>query len=69
MTDSRFDLRVPTSTRTLCQWMLQTEPDGGEWWATDCGEGHQFMHDGPALNGYRYCPYCGGRLVVRQEEP
>jgi len=33
-------------------------------WETDCGNAHEFFADGPAENMYRFCPYCGRRIVV-----
>lgn len=45
-----------------CAW---TETDGGEGWATACGELHVILAGTPPENGYRYCCYCGQPLVAQ----
>ncbi len=45
-----------------CTWQ---ETDGGEGWATDCGEMHVIIAGTPVENGYRHCCYCGHSLVER----
>jgi len=37
-------------------------------WETDCGNAHEFFADGPEQNGYKFCPYCGRRIVVIESE-
>ena len=47
----------------ICEWQ---EPDvmSEGIWETDCGNAHEFFVDGPVENGYKFCPYCGRRIVV-----
>lgn len=55
---------VPRSLKP-CEWQYD------EWhnnWNTGCGEAHVFIADGPRQNGYKYCPYCGGKLEGRNPE-
>ena len=47
-----------------CQWVWE-DP---EYWATGCGEAHVFIADSPIENGYKFCPYCGKRLVEPEPE-
>lgn len=44
----------------LCRW--SPDPDG--FWETKCGELFEFTAEGPTENGFHFCPYCGGGLVV-----
>lgn len=43
-----------------CQW----EYDGNNRWETSCENTFLFFAGGPQDNGFRFCPYCGGRLEV-----
>lgn len=44
-----------------CEWQ---EEDGGGPWESWCGHLFEFNSDGPKENGFRFCPYCGKRLVA-----
>jgi len=37
-------------------------------WETYCGNAHEFFADGPVENSYKYCPYCGRRIVIIESE-
>lgn len=43
-----------------CRW---TEDSNGVF-ETACGEAFQCEADGPQENGFKFCVYCGGRLVT-----
>ena len=43
-----------------CAW--QEDEDGV--WETGCHEMFVFEADGPQENDFRFCPYCGGPLLV-----
>ena len=43
-----------------CQWSEDT--DGA--WATTCDEVFEFTAEGPKANGFKFCPFCGGELLV-----
>jgi len=45
-------------TSSVCSWK---EDDDGNW-KTACGEMFVFIDGGPKDNGFRHCPYCGGKL-------
>ena len=49
-----------------CLWRHYDSDTG--CYETSCGNIHQFPEDGPAENNFHWCPYCGGRLVVEEEE-
>ena len=36
-------------------------------WDCECGAAHVFMFDGPRENEYKFCPACGGRIVLAEE--
>jgi len=47
-----------------CQWM---EDEGV--WDPDCKGGpFVFNDDGPVENGFKFCPYCSGRLKAKRVE-
>lgn len=46
-----------------CYWIEDMEPDGDIVWQTTCAHTFVFMADGPDENHFKFCPYCGGRLV------
>lgn len=50
-----------------CKWEYQGEWD--HYWQTSCGGAHVFEEDGPKENDYKFCPYCGGELIVVVQEP
>ena len=37
-------------------------------WYTECGEAFVFTEDGPKENGFQFCPYCGGKIVIKLSE-
>jgi hypothetical protein len=45
-------------------WALDSDVDWGDSWDTACGEKFTFIDSGPEDNKMRFCPYCGGALVV-----
>jgi hypothetical protein len=52
----------------MCKWRY-VETYLAEYWATDCGNEHQFIDGGPAYNGYRFCPYCQKEIKEVKHEP
>jgi DNA-directed RNA polymerase subunit RPC12/RpoP len=47
-----------------CQWKLD-EAHG--YYDTSCGEAFCFNNeDGPEKNKYRFCPYCGKEIEVKE---
>jgi hypothetical protein len=50
----------PTQANSLpCRWHEDVESGS---WDTDCGHRFEFIDDGPAENGQRFCGYCGRAL-------
>lgn len=43
-----------------CDWLPS---EGGDAWATSCGNLFQFYDGGPLANSFTHCPYCGGDLT------
>ena len=45
---------------SLCGWGL----DDAEWnaYSTGCGQMFVFNDEGPAQNGFKFCPYCGAEI-------
>lgn len=41
-----------------CQWIKE-----GDHFETSCGNAFQFCDSDPADNNFKFCPYCGRRLV------
>ncbi|MDZ7355767.1 MAG: hypothetical protein ONB55_21820 [candidate division KSB1 bacterium] len=39
-----------------------------ECWHTTCGNAHSFIALDPPANGYKFCPYCGGRLKIKERK-
>ena len=50
-----------------CHWRDSRNPEDTIW-ETGCGELFVFEADGPAENGFKYCPYCGGPLTTTDKE-
>ena len=49
-----------------CRW----ETDDGGSYETDCGESFYFDSGTPEGNGFKFCCFCGGKLVdVTEYEP
>jgi hypothetical protein len=46
-----------------CEW----REDGDGNWATGCDSMFTFTDAGPAENEFKFCPYCGGRLHIKNE--
>lgn len=52
-----------------CEWR-RVWRDSDETWETCCGKVFAFTADGPRANGFRFCPYCGGKLkIVGRKKP
>jgi len=49
---------------SVCQWAYEGLDD---YWATECGNAHTFITDGPTENKYKFCPYCSKELCVVPE--
>ena len=43
-----------------CRWK---EDEDGNWF-TGCMEGFVFMDGGPVENSFKFCCYCGGKLIT-----
>lgn len=48
-----------------CEW---EEEAGAEYWNTECGGSFSFFDAGPAENGFKFCPYCGGALTAKEQD-
>ena len=55
----QYALNRTEAEQETCQWR---EDDDAYW--TECGHGFNCMTDGIEDNGFRFCPYCGGRIVL-----
>jgi hypothetical protein len=44
----------------VCQW----EEDDDGFWMTSCGNTFVFEAGTPSDNKMKFCPYCGGHLMV-----
>jgi hypothetical protein len=56
--------RVVIPETKTCSWKHDDE-DGA--FDTECGNRFQMEDGTPEDNGFRFCTYCGGRLVVVRE--
>ena len=45
-----------------CMW-FQTNSEDERYYETSCGEAQQFMTAGISENKYKFCPYCGRRIL------
>ena len=46
-----------------CTWREEMQVDDVAW-QTSCGNLFSFSADGPTENRFKFCPYCGGGLIV-----
>lgn len=53
---------MPDENKT-CEW----KQDGEDSWPTACGHNFYFSDGGVADNGFEFCPFCGGHIVVQNE--
>ena len=51
---------------TKCNWQYYTD-DGEPYYETDCYNVHLFSEGTPKENGYKFCPYCGKRIITKME--
>lgn len=56
---------VNNMTRSDCVW---TRDPNYEYWSAGCGLEWSLDDGDPADNGMKFCPACGGALVVGEEE-
>lgn len=52
---------VISQRRETCQW---TEDENGPH-ATECGHAFEFTYDGVEANGFKYCCFCGGAIMLK----
>ena len=45
-----------------CKWLLEEDT----CWESQCGQSFIFNDKGPVQNGFKYCPYCGGKMIETQ---
>lgn len=55
------DQRLVSQRRETCQW---TEDENGLH-ETECGHAFEFTYDGVQANGFKYCCFCGGSIIVK----
>ena len=48
-----------------CTWKQDTHL--GDCYETQCGDAHIFNDGTPKDNNFKYCPYCGGEIVVPRD--
>lgn len=53
--------RIVSQRPNTCEW---TEDENGPH-GTQCDKAFEFTYDGVTANGFRYCPFCGGEIVVK----
>lgn len=54
------DAAVPS-----CEWFPASDMDNmPDTWEGACGAIWSFIDDGPIENGMRFCPNCGGKVVI-----
>lgn len=41
-----------------CEWSQD-----GDTWVSNCNQFTYFDDSSPAGNGYKFCPYCGAKLI------
>jgi hypothetical protein len=58
---SHSDQRLVGQHRKTCQW---TEDENGPH-QTECGHAFEFTYDGVEANGFKYCCFCGGSIIVK----
>lgn len=46
-----------------CEW----KQDAEDSWKTACKKMFIFTDGGIAENGFHYCPFCGGNIVIQNE--
>jgi hypothetical protein len=51
-------------TDNLCQWSPTDPQDLPGVYDTTCNHTFAFTDDGPAENGFIFCPFCGGRILA-----
>jgi hypothetical protein len=59
LTESNEGLRA----KMVCEW---TEENDGEYYSTKCGQAHCFIEGGITENNHKFCPYCGGTIILSQ---
>lgn len=54
-------------SKDVCEWI---EDEGGDDWnySTKCGREFGFYSGSPSENNFEFCPYCGLRLEVVDEQ-
>ena len=55
-----------------CEWKHSTgyipdEPDDTNVWFTACDNAFEFNEGDPKENYFKYCCYCGGKLIQKGE--
>ena len=55
---------------TECKWEKCTGKgyDYHDLYKTSCGEEFQFFDGNAATNDFKFCPYCGGKLIDITED-
>ena len=64
--DIPAELSENVQSAPACTWTPPQDDD--EPWSTSCDNLFQFFDGGPTDNSFKFCPYCGGKLVVNKVE-
>jgi hypothetical protein len=60
-----FKPMMKPMTNKQCEWT--PDGDGNSDWNTGCKKLFEFSDEGPAENGFEFCPFCGGAIFIQNE--
>lgn len=55
---------IPYHRERSCVW----SHNGCDVWETSCAQAFEFIDDGPKENSFKYCPFCGGTIEIKEAE-
>lgn len=55
---------IPYHRERTCVW----SHGGCDVWETSCEQSFEFIDNGPQENSFKYCPYCGGTIEIKEAD-
>lgn len=59
---------MPKRSKHDCEWTNPMDVDYDAW-QSGCEQEFIFTADGPTENGFKFCPFCGGKLTIFMLSP
>jgi hypothetical protein len=51
-----------------CYWKIEDDHWYNSYYISSCGDKFIFNEEGPFENNFKYCPFCGRKIKIKEEQ-